>query len=151
MVHNEGTLRDYVLPNLEMVHRSIIRPATMANNFEIKPTMIKMIQNNLLLGTRIYHDMKRTRRKILTKQNGSTDEGDGNVQTTRRRIYAHTVDYPSWMHMHMPRLDNELDACARLGLDGVIRRKYDKKFLLVANRTLHIWPENVYGQSYPGG
>ncbi|KAA3467201.1 oligopeptide transporter 4-like [Gossypium australe] len=47
MAHNETTLRDYVLPNLEMVQGSIIRPAITSNSFEIKPTMIQMIQNNL--------------------------------------------------------------------------------------------------------
>ncbi|KAA3484272.1 reverse transcriptase [Gossypium australe] len=44
MASNEKTLRDNVLPNLEMVQESITSPAITANNVEIKPAMI---QNNL--------------------------------------------------------------------------------------------------------
>ncbi|KAA3462050.1 RING-H2 finger protein ATL63 [Gossypium australe] len=47
MAHNEKTMREYALPNLDMVQGTMTRPAITANNFEIKPTMIQMIQNNL--------------------------------------------------------------------------------------------------------
>ncbi|KAA3477291.1 oligopeptide transporter 4-like [Gossypium australe] len=47
MARNERTLRDYALPCLDMVQENITRLMITTNNFEIKPTMIQMIQNNL--------------------------------------------------------------------------------------------------------
>ncbi|KAA3469439.1 hypothetical protein EPI10_015226 [Gossypium australe] len=37
----------YVLPSVDTVQESITRPTITANNFEINPTMIQIIQNNL--------------------------------------------------------------------------------------------------------
>ncbi|KAA3488393.1 hypothetical protein EPI10_032152 [Gossypium australe] len=37
---NERTLREYGLPNLDMVQVSITRPAITTNSFKIKPAMI---------------------------------------------------------------------------------------------------------------
>lgn len=46
MARNEQTLREYALPYMDLVRGSNPRPTIAANNFEIKPTMIQMIQNN---------------------------------------------------------------------------------------------------------
>lgn len=40
-------LRDYVMPNLDVVRGSINRPTITTNKFEIKLAMIQMIQSNL--------------------------------------------------------------------------------------------------------
>ena len=40
------TLRDYATPKIEHAHPSIVKPAIGANNFELKPSLIQMIQNN---------------------------------------------------------------------------------------------------------
>ncbi|KAA3482884.1 RING-H2 finger protein ATL63 [Gossypium australe] len=47
MAREERTLRNYAFPNLDIIQGSIARPTIKENNFEIKPTMIEMIQNNL--------------------------------------------------------------------------------------------------------
>ncbi|KAA3463029.1 hypothetical protein EPI10_029458 [Gossypium australe] len=38
-------LRDYAMPNLDAMQGNINRPTINTNNFEIKPTMIQIIQN----------------------------------------------------------------------------------------------------------
>ena len=44
--HNgQRTMRDYVSPNVQSDQNPIMRPVVAANNFEIKPAMIQMIQN----------------------------------------------------------------------------------------------------------
>ena len=40
------TMRDYVSPNVQSDQNPIVRPVVAANNFEIKPAMIQMIQNS---------------------------------------------------------------------------------------------------------
>ena len=44
--NGQRTMRDYVSPNIQSDQNSIVRPAVAANNFEIKPAMIQMIQNS---------------------------------------------------------------------------------------------------------
>ncbi|KAA3472818.1 retrotransposon gag protein [Gossypium australe] len=116
MARNERTLREYALPNLDMVQGSIMRPVITANNFEIKPAIIQLIQNavlrnsergseltfkmvppTLLASTRIYHDMGRTCRKIPTKvllhqQNGLAKKGNFDVQAVRRRKHSRNIE-----------------------------------------------------------
>ena len=41
--NGQRTMRDYVSPNIQSDQNSIVRPAVVANNFEIKPAMIQMI------------------------------------------------------------------------------------------------------------
>ena len=43
--NGQRTMRDYVSPNIQSDQNPIVRPAVTANNFEIKPAMIQMIQN----------------------------------------------------------------------------------------------------------
>lgn len=79
MVSNERTLRDYVLPNLEMVQGSITKPTIMINNFEIKPTMIQMIHNNLQFRDTMTEDPNQHLKWFLQlcdtfKYNGVTDD-----------------------------------------------------------------------------
>ena len=51
-VHDENTwaLRDYALPTVGNAS-AIRRPTTAANNFEIKPAIIQMVQNNQFGGS----------------------------------------------------------------------------------------------------
>ena len=44
------TMRDFVSPNVQGDQTPIVRPAVAANNFEIKPAMIQMIQNSPFNG-----------------------------------------------------------------------------------------------------
>ncbi|WRX08623.1 Retrotransposon gag domain - like 6 [Theobroma cacao] len=44
------TLRDYVVPLLQGLHQSIRKPSINANNFEIKPAYIQMIQSSVQFG-----------------------------------------------------------------------------------------------------
>ena len=43
-------MRDYVSPNVQSDQNLIVRPTVAANSFEIKPTMIQMIQNSQYSG-----------------------------------------------------------------------------------------------------
>ena len=46
-VQNEQrSMRDYMSPNVQSDQNLIVRPVVAANNFEIKPAMIQMIQNS---------------------------------------------------------------------------------------------------------
>jgi len=42
--HNQRLLRDYALPDPVGAQASILRPTVNANNFEIKPGLIQMVQ-----------------------------------------------------------------------------------------------------------
>ena len=44
--NGQRTVRDYVSPNIQSDQNPIVRPVVAANNFEIKPAMIQMIQNS---------------------------------------------------------------------------------------------------------
>ena len=44
--NGQRTMRDYVNPNVQSDQNSIVKPVVIANNFEIKPAMIQMIQNS---------------------------------------------------------------------------------------------------------
>ena len=41
------TMADYARPSLNGAESSIVRPTIAANNFEIKPNMIQMVQHNV--------------------------------------------------------------------------------------------------------
>ena len=44
--NGQRTMRDYVSPNVQNDQNPIVRSVVAANNFEIKPAMIQMIQNS---------------------------------------------------------------------------------------------------------
>ena len=44
MAENQRTLHDYATPNINGTQTSIVRPTVNANNFEIKPSLIHMVQ-----------------------------------------------------------------------------------------------------------
>ena len=46
----QRTMRDFVSPNVQSDQTPIVRPVVVANNFEIKPAMIQMIQNSPFNG-----------------------------------------------------------------------------------------------------
>ena len=48
--NEERALRDYVVPSINGSNSSIRRPPIAANNFEIKPTIIQMIQTSVQFG-----------------------------------------------------------------------------------------------------
>ena len=48
--NGQRTMRDFVSPNVQGDQTPIVRPAVAANNFEIKPAMIQMIQNSQFNG-----------------------------------------------------------------------------------------------------
>ena len=43
---NERSLRDYILSSLNGVQQSIRAPGVDANNFQLKPSLIQMVQSN---------------------------------------------------------------------------------------------------------
>ena len=49
-------LQEYTTPSLGALHRSIKRPTVAANNFEIKPATIQLIQNNVQFGGLAHED-----------------------------------------------------------------------------------------------
>ena len=46
----QRTTRDFISPHLQGDQNLIVRPVVAANNFEIKPAMIQMIQNSQFSG-----------------------------------------------------------------------------------------------------
>ena len=48
--NGQRTMRDYVSPNVQSDQNPIVRSTVAANNFEIKPAMIQMIQNSQFSG-----------------------------------------------------------------------------------------------------
>ena len=44
--NGQRTMRDYVSVNVQSDQNPIVRPTVAANNFEIKPAMIQIIQNS---------------------------------------------------------------------------------------------------------
>lgn len=44
-------LRDFITPNVHGLHSSIVCPPIKANNFEIKPFLLSMVQQNRFLGS----------------------------------------------------------------------------------------------------
>ena len=50
------SLRDYARPSLDGAGSSIRRPPVQANNFEIKPAIIQMIQNTVQFGSLAHED-----------------------------------------------------------------------------------------------
>ena len=46
----QKVLRDYAMPSVNGATSSIRRPAIQANNFEIKPAIIQMIQQTIQFG-----------------------------------------------------------------------------------------------------
>ncbi|KAA3480829.1 RING-H2 finger protein ATL63 [Gossypium australe] len=95
MAHNGRTLRDYVLPNLEMVQGSITRPTIIANNFEIKSAMIQMIQNNLQFRGTIRKNQDPSQHGMNLQENfyknRPTKERDRNIQTVRMREFSRSL------------------------------------------------------------
>ncbi|KAA3461903.1 reverse transcriptase [Gossypium australe] len=71
-------LREYALPILDLVRGSIKRPVIKANNFEIKMTIIQMIQNTLQFKGNMIEDPNQHLKQFLQlrdtfKYNGVTD------------------------------------------------------------------------------
>ncbi|MED6201042.1 hypothetical protein PIB30_091154 [Stylosanthes scabra] len=44
------TLRDYTIPSTASFGSSIVRPAVEANNFELKPSLIQLVQQEQFYG-----------------------------------------------------------------------------------------------------
>ena len=44
------SLRDYAVPQVDVIQTSIVRPAIRANNFELKPAIIQMVQTSVQFG-----------------------------------------------------------------------------------------------------
>ncbi|KAA3477860.1 oligopeptide transporter 4-like [Gossypium australe] len=79
---NGRTLRDYALPSLDMVQKSIVRPTITANNFEIKSAMIQMIQNNLQFrGTMTDHLNQHFKRFLQPCDTFKYSEALGSITT----------------------------------------------------------------------
>ena len=49
-MNGQRTMRDFVSPNIQSNQNLIVSPVVAANNFEIKPAMIQMIQNSQFSG-----------------------------------------------------------------------------------------------------
>jgi len=47
------TLREYATPSTDEPHAVIVYPAVEANNFEIKPALINLVQQNQFSGSPI--------------------------------------------------------------------------------------------------
>lgn len=47
---NNKSLKDYVIPTKEEPYYSIVHPPIATNNFELKPSLISMLQENKFYG-----------------------------------------------------------------------------------------------------
>jgi len=47
----EGTLKEYATPSTEKPHAIIVYPTVEGNNFEIKPALIYLVQQNQFFGS----------------------------------------------------------------------------------------------------
>ena len=51
MDNTNKTLKDFTVPNAQGLHSSITRPTVEANNFELKPAFLSMVQQNQFGGS----------------------------------------------------------------------------------------------------
>ncbi|KAA3484857.1 oligopeptide transporter 4-like [Gossypium australe] len=147
MVRNERTLNEYAQLNLDMVQGSIMKPTITTNNFEIKPAMIQMIQNNLhddkgfnqhlkwflqICNTLKYNRIRRHQDPL--RHGTSSQEYSYKSKTVQLRRENATFKklkgesfHEDWEHFKMliqkcpyHGLPEWLDAHAQLGLDGAV-------------------------------
>lgn len=50
LVIDTKPLKDYAIPSEEELHYSIVQPPIATNNFELKPSLIGMVQENQFFG-----------------------------------------------------------------------------------------------------
>lgn len=48
--YDNRLLKDFVVPSKDKPHSSIINPAIQANNFELKPSLLQVVQENQFFG-----------------------------------------------------------------------------------------------------
>ena len=89
VVENSRPLRDFSTPLVNGIHDSIQRPSIQANNFELKPSIIQMVQNSQFRGTALedpnLHIASFLKRCATFKYNGVTDD------TIRLRLFSFSL------------------------------------------------------------
>src|SRR4030042_2451744 len=49
-LQDDRPLKDYAVPSEDEPHSSIVNPAVQANNFELKPSLLQIVQQNQFSG-----------------------------------------------------------------------------------------------------
>ncbi|KAA3462831.1 oligopeptide transporter 4-like [Gossypium australe] len=156
MAQNERTLQDYALPSLDMVQETIARLTITTNNFEIKPAMIQMIQNNLQFRGTMIEDPNQHLKHFLQlcdtfKYNEVTNDA------IRLRLFSFSLinNAFSWLDSQAPGSIRTWDELAEKFLQkffpiskAVQLRREIIVFRQMEGESFHEWPTErfTYGQ-----
>ncbi|KAA3483040.1 RING-H2 finger protein ATL63 [Gossypium australe] len=107
----------------------------------------RVINDVICLRTKVHYNMRRTCKKVPTKQYGPTKKGDCYVQTVRERVFVKLVSikcpHPGlleWLRLQI--FYNVLDVHARSGLDRVaegtlMNLTYEDAYELIENMDMN--------------
>jgi len=102
MARGEGdprrTLRDFVTPRVQMIASSIARPTVDANNFELEPALIAMVQQSQFGGTLL--DDPNLHLSVFLEVCDTLKFNGVSTDTIRLRLFPFPLRDKAWGWLH---------------------------------------------------